>query len=202
MRLRFFQRLPVLAFLAGTTLLVSLALLISLFREGEMGFRARWINKARDDAIALRHGVNQFVDDFETLCGEGVLMRVARQPPPYSTRDMLALKRFRARNQDLIEQVVVEGPQGARAIRWDIYNYVRFEPVSRTGFGLNTNHWDGPRIQIARPVRYGDGRTSPPWPRSIFASMSASTCCPRNSRSPDGPRCWTRTAVRYSPPSG
>ena len=150
------QRLPVLAAVAAATLLVSLQLLVSLFREGEQGFRARWINKARDDGIDLRHGVDQFEDDYAALCEEGVLQRVGFQPPPYSTRDMLALKRFRARNQDLLEQVVVAGPKGARAIRWDVHNYVRFDPVAKPNLTSNTNRWEGPRIHMARPLPYGE----------------------------------------------
>ena len=154
MRFRPFKRLPVLALLAALSLLVAVALLYSLFREGEEAFRLRWVNKARDDAISLRHDLGQFVDDFEALCEDGVLMRVARQPPPYSTRDMLSLKRFRARNQDLIDQIVVTGARGTRAIRWDVHNYVRFESAEMPpDTAPDTHRWDGYRIHIARSTR-------------------------------------------------
>ncbi len=159
MKRRLHHRLPLLVALAAGTLLLAVAFLFLLFREGEAGVRLRWTNKARDDAMALRHGVDQFGDDFDGLCDEGLWLRVAHQPPPYSTQDMLALKRFRARNQDLLEQVVVVGPDGVRAIHWDANNYVRFESAPRpTADDLAEERWEGARIHIPRALQYGKGR--------------------------------------------
>ncbi len=160
MKLRRIHRLPLLAVLAAATLVVAVALMGALFRQGDQNFRSRWITKARDDAIALRHSIDQFVEDFEALCDDGVLQRVGQRPPPYSTRDMLALKRFRARNQDLLDQVIVVGSSGARAIRWDIYNYVRFETVALPADHLQPGeNWDGANINVIRPVRFEEKRT-------------------------------------------
>ncbi len=150
------NRLTGYLLLAAATFAVTVVLLVSLFREGERGFRARWISKARADSIALRHGVERFVDDFEALCDEGVLDRVARLPPPYSTQDMLALKRFRARNQDILDHVAVSGPDGGRRIRWSDQNYVRFEPAPRFADGPAASiRWTGPTVTIGRPVLSG-----------------------------------------------
>ncbi len=160
MRLRSVHRLPLLATLAVATLLAAVVFLVLLFREGEQGFRARWISKARDDAVALRHGLNKFVEDFEALCDEGGVLTIGLQPPPYSTQEMLSLKRFRARNQDLLDLMVVTGPGGARAIRWDVHNYVRFE--SATPPELSDHKaaiWHGPRIRIPRVLPGGTNQT-------------------------------------------
>ncbi len=149
-----FRSLPLLAVLAALTLIIAVRLLYALFDRGADAFRLRWINGARSDAIALRHDVEQFVEDFESLVDDGVLGRIARQPPPYSTRDMLTLKRFRARNQDLIDHLVVRGPRQARAVRWDSHNYVRFEVVVLDQAELAEDPvWDRNRIRFGRPLR-------------------------------------------------
>ena len=155
--LKRFHSIPFLAALAMATLLVAVALMLNLFRQGDQNLRDRWITKARDDSLALRHSVDQFTDDFESLCEEGVLQRVGKQPPPYTTRDMLALKRFRARNQDLLEEVAVVGPKEVRIIRWDIHNYVRFESGDRPEPDeAPYEKWNNSFIHIARPIRFED----------------------------------------------
>ncbi|HMO04988.1 MAG TPA: response regulator [Kiritimatiellia bacterium] len=153
-----FRSLPLLAALAALTLVVAVGLLYALFDRGADSFRLRWINGARSDAIALRHDIEQFIDDFESLVDDGVLGRIARQPPPYSTRDMLTLKRFRARNQDLVDHLVVLGPRQSRAIRWDGHNYVRFELVTLDDREPSPQpEWDRSRIRFERPLRNEQG---------------------------------------------
>ena len=154
MRRPAFNRLTGYMALAAMTFIVTLVLLALLFREGERGFRARWISKARAEAIALRHGVDRFVEDFEALCDEGVLDRVGRNAPPHSTQDMLALKRFRARNQDLLDRLTVSGPEDAWAVEWDEHNYVRFAPAVPLAGGQDSSAtWNGGGVLITRPVR-------------------------------------------------
>jgi PAS domain S-box-containing protein len=159
MRWRPFHSLGFLSLMAVCTLLVAMGLFLSLFRSGESNFRERWISKARDDALALRHEVSQFVEDLEALCAEPVLLRVGQQAPPYNTRDALTLKRFRARNQDLLQQVVVQSKTTARTILWDINNYVRFENSPATNVVAGGHAWDGSRLHIARTLRTSDDTT-------------------------------------------
>jgi signal transduction histidine kinase/CheY-like chemotaxis protein len=167
-----FRSLPLLAALAALTLVVAVGLLYALFDQGANSFRLRWINGARSDAIALRHDVEQFLDDVESLVDDGVLGRIARQPPPYSTRDMLTLKRFRARNQDLVDHLVVRGPRQARAIRWDSHNYVRFEVVAEEEREPAAQPvWDQSRIRFERPLRNEQGEALPGYRADVTADL-------------------------------